>query len=277
MKRAALINDLSGVGRCSLTVALPIVSACGYECAVLPTAVLSNHTGFESYTFYDFTDHMPDYIKCWENLGLDFDIIYSGFFGSAVQAMITDEFMSKFGKNAVKLVDPVLGDNGELYSTCSLQTLEYMRHLVSSADIITPNLTELCAVSGNDYPKKGFTVAQIENMCKATGAQCVVVTGLESATVPEIKEGRISNLIYQTGKTVLTDNEKFPVTYCGTGDVFASVISGVVLKTQNIVRAVKTAADFVEICAKDTYNNNGDRLYGMQFENKLGLLKEYCI
>ncbi len=277
MKRAALINDLSGVGRCSLTVALPIVSACGYECAVLPTAVLSNHTGFDSYTFYDFTDHMPDYIKSWEKLGLTFDVIYSGFFGSAAQAKITNDFMLKFGKNSLKLVDPVLGDNGVLYDTCGREILVHMRDLVSKANIITPNLTELCALCGTDYPEKKITLDRVEEMCKNLGAECIVVTGLENAFVSEIEKGRISNLVYQNGKVCLTDNKKFPVTYCGTGDVFASVICGVALSAKSIAESVKIAADFVEICAQKTYNNNGDKLFGMQFEDKLGLLKEYCL
>lgn len=271
MKRAALINDLSGIGRCSLTVALPIISACGHECAVLPTAVLSNHTGFDSYTFFDFTEHMKGYIDCWEKLGLSFDMIYSGFLGSAFQADIAIDFFSRFGQSAVKLVDPVLGDGGLLYDTCG-DIICQMKKLACLADIITPNLTELSALNGTPYPKNGITLAEIEQMCRKIGVDNIVVTGLEHETVPEIGAGHISNLIYKRGNTDITDNEKFPISYCGTGDVFASVLCGLVMKDKEFSASVRAAADFVELCVRDTYNNQGKKLYGIQFEDKLNLL-----
>ena len=117
MKCAALINDLSGIGRCSLTVALPIVSSLGFECAVLPTALLSNHTGFDKFTFCDFTEHMREYMDCWENLGARFDPVYSGFLASVEPNDITLEFMSPFGENAVQVIDPVMSDDGKIYTT----------------------------------------------------------------------------------------------------------------------------------------------------------------
>lgn len=275
MKRAALINDLSGVGRCSLSVALPIVSACGHECAVLPTALLSNHTGFEHYTFYDFTEHMRGYIDCWEELGISFDMVYSGFLGSGVQADITLNFIERLGKGAVRLVDPVLGDNGVLYDTCGDVT-EHMRRLIRAADVITPNLTELCALCGEEYPESPISIAEIERMCSRLPTECIVVTGLERDTVLEIEHNRVANLICENGSITLTDNEKFPAAYCGTGDVFASVLCGGLTSGVKLTAAVRAAADFTQMCVQDTYNNGSygkDKLYGMQFEDKLNLLK----
>lgn len=203
MKRAALINDLSGVGRCSLSVALPIVSACGHECAVLPTALLSNHTGFENYTFFDFTEHMRGFIDCWEQLGISFDLIYSGFLGSGIQADITLELIDRLGKNAVRLVDPVLGDNGRLYDTCS-DISEHMRKLIRAADVITPNLTELCALCKREYPESPIQIADIEQMCSQLPVDSIVVTGLEQDTVLEIPPCRVANLVYESGSITIT-------------------------------------------------------------------------
>ena len=274
MKRVALINDLSGVGRCSLTVALPVVSAFGHECAVLPTAVLSNHTGFDDYTFFDFTRYMRDYIESWKKLGISFDTVYSGFLGSGLQADITLEFMAYFCKNAVKLVDPVLGDNGELYDTCGGDMISHMRALVRASDVITPNLTELCALAGADYPSDGIAIEKVCSMCGRIDTQSIVVTGLEHDIIPDIGEGKIANLVYENGKADITENKKLPASYCGTGDVFASVLCGGITGGAGLLKAVRSAADFVERCVRDTYNNHGDRLYGVQFEDKLNLLKE---
>jgi pyridoxine kinase len=276
MKRAALINDLSGVGRCSLSVALPIVSACGHECAVLPTALLSNHTGFENYTFFDFTEHMRGFIDCWEQLGISFDMIYSGFLGSGIQADITLELIDRLGKNAVRLVDPVLGDNGRLYDTCS-DISEHMRKLIRAADVITPNLTELCALCKREYPESPIQIADIEQMCSQLPVDSIVVTGLEQDTVLEIPPCRVANLVYESGSITITDNEKFPAAYCGTGDVFASVLCGGLTSGKTLTAAVCAAADFTQKCVRDTYNNGNygkDKLYGVQFEDKLNLLKE---
>lgn len=277
MKRTALINDISGIGRCSLTVALPIISACGHECAVLPTAVLSNHTGFDDYTFYDFTGHMRSYIDCWRKLGVSFDAVYSGFLGSCAQADITLEFMSEFGAGALKLVDPVLGDGGRLYDTCGGKMLYDMKRLAGAADVITPNLTELCALAGADYPTVGTTFDEIERMCAEIGCNNIIVTGLEHETVPQIGGDRIVNLIWDGGCSDITENKRIETAYCGTGDVFASVLCGVLTSGAELKNAVRIASDFVEKCVEDTYKNHGNRLYGIQFENNLSLLKEYLL
>ena len=152
MKRVALINDLSGIGRCSLAVALPIISVMGHECASLPTAILSNHTAFDDYTFYDFTDKMHGFIDCWQKLGVGFDTVYTGFLGSVHQIDIAIDFIDDFGKDAIKLVDPVMGDDGKIYDTYTEEMRKHLKRLVHKADIITPNLTELCELCDTPYP-----------------------------------------------------------------------------------------------------------------------------
>lgn len=273
MKRAALINDLSGIGRCSLTVALPIVSAMGFECAVLPTALLSNHTGFDKFTFFDFTEYMRGYMDCWENLNARFDTVYSGFLGSVEQIDITLEFMSRFGNGALKLVDPVMGDNGRIYTTYTPEMCEHMRRLVASADVITPNLTELCVLCSQEYPDSPVTTDSIVSLCKKldSGAD-IVVTGLETGVVKDIPQGVISNIVYQNGNYSVISNKKVPTLYCGTGDVFASVLCGGCGRGLDLKSAVKKASDFVELCTRDTYADNGDKLYGVRFEDKLTTL-----
>ncbi len=278
MKRAALINDLSGIGRCSITVALPIMSALGYECAVLPTAILSNHTAFDKFTFVDFTDNMHEYMDCWQALDARFDVVYSGFLGSEHQIDITLEFMSRFGKDALKVVDPVMGDDGKIYSTCTDALLSHMRRLVKNADVITPNLTELCVLCGEKYPQN-ITLDGVADLCKRLyekGPYDIVVTGLESSVVSDCPQNKISNLVFENGKSVLVSNEKVPFLYCGTGDVFASVLCGVLANTGSLVKSVKTAADFVETCTKSTYENGGQKLFGIQFEDKMHILTELC-
>ncbi len=276
MKRIALINDLSGVGRCSLTVALPVLSAMGHECAALPTAVLSNHTGFEKFTFYDFTDKMPEYIDCWESLDLHFDAIYSGFLGSARQIDITLDFIKRFGKDAIKTVDPVMGDNGSVYATCDSELQRHMLRLVAAADVITPNLTELCVLSGRDYPEKGAKLCDVKDMCAALqsgGVRDIVVTGLTPELFPELESG-VANLVCSGGGYTLIGESRVPVNYCGTGDLFASVLCGALTSGMSLIAAVRRAASFTSLCVKDTQRRGGGVLYGVMFEDKLKYLWE---
>ena len=153
VKRVAAIHDLSGFGRASLTAIIPILSSMGVQVCPLPTAILSNHTGgFDTFSFVDFTDHMQDYIDHWKELNIDFDCIYSGFLGSERQIEIVSGFIDDFGtKDNMVVIDPVLGDNGNLYSTMDQGLVEGMKHLVTKADIITPNFTEVSLLLGEEY------------------------------------------------------------------------------------------------------------------------------
>lgn len=268
MKKVALINDLSGIGRCSLTVALPIISAMGHECAAFPTAILSNHTGFDHYTFYDFTEHLKDYADCWQKLETKFDTVYSGFLGSEHQVDITIDFMDRFGRYALKLVDPVMGDDGVIYDTFSASMREHIKRLVKRADIITPNLTELCELCGKEYVKV-TTLEAIKDMCASIGVKKVVVTGLDSTSVAEIEDGVIVNFVYDGGNSYCVKNKKTPVMYCGTGDTFASVLCGALTDGKSLEDAVKLASAFTADATEYTYKNGGEKLYGIAFEKML--------
>ncbi len=270
MKRVALINDLSGIGRCSLSVAMPIISVMGHECAALPTAVLSNHTAFDNYTFFDFTDNMQSFIDCWRELGISFDTVYSGFLGSRAQIDIAISFIDVFGKDAIKLVDPVMGDEGKIYDTYTDDMRRDMKLLVKLANIITPNLTELCELCNEAYPSDKTSLCDIEKMCRSLGVQKIVVTGLCSDTVRDIDDGFVANFVYDNGRTYTVKNKKTPVMYCGTGDTFASILCGALTRGDTLEDAVKLASEFTAECTEYTYKAGGDKLYGIMFEKMLG-------
>lgn len=269
MKRVALINDLSGIGRCSLSVAMPIVSVMGHECAALPTAILSNHTAFDEYTFFDFTDKMQSFTDCWKKLGTRFDTVYTGFLGSREQIDIAIDFINGFGESALKLVDPVMGDDGKIYDTYTDEMRRDMRLLAHKADVVTPNLTELCELCETDYPKDKITLYNIEKMCECVGVKNIVVTGLSDETVCDIDSGLVANFVYEDGKTYIVHNKKTPVMYCGTGDVFASILCGALTRGDSLSEAVRLASDFTAECTAYTYCEGGDKLYGIMFEKML--------
>jgi len=274
MKRVALINDLSGIGRCSLSVAMPIVSVMGHECAALPTAILSNHTAFDDYTFFDFTDRMHSFIECWQKLGTRFDTVYTGFLGSREQIDIAIDFIDTFGDGALKLVDPVMGDDGKIYDTYTDDMRRDMKLLSHKADIITPNLTELCELCEADYPTGRTTLSHIADMCSHLGVKSIVVTGLTSETVSDIDDGVIVNFVYDDGATYTVENKKTPVMYCGTGDVFASIVCGALTRGDSLEGAVRLASDFTAECTRYTYGQGGGKLYGIMFEKMLYKLIE---
>ena len=240
----------------------------GHECAAFPTAILSNHTGFDDYTFYDFTEHLNGFCDCWQKLGVKFDTVYSGFLGSEHQVDITIEFMDKFGAGALKLVDPVMGDDGVIYDTFSESMREHIKRLVKRADIITPNLTELCELCGTEY-MKSTTLKSIENMCASLSIDKIVVTGLSKSSVPELCDGEIVNFVYDGGNSYCIKNKKTPVMYCGTGDTFASVLCGALTSGNSLEQAVITASTFTAEATEHTYKNGGQKLYGIAFEKML--------
>ena len=278
LKRVALINDLSGFGRCSLGVNLPIISVFGHECCSLPTAILSNHTGFDNYSFFDFTDEMTDYYKNWSKLNIKFDCIYSGFLGSEKQIDITADFFRIFGENAIKIVDPVMGDNGKSYSTYTDKMKSNMKHLCQFADIITPNFTELMILLNKPYPTEKVSIKDIEKdilKLSKMGPSYIVVTGINSDITYNIENRKILNLGYdkKIDKFFCIEKEHILSSYCGTGDVFTSVLCGAYLKGYSFIKSVDKAAEFVKKCTKYTYENGGDILCGIQFEKHLKELK----
>jgi pyridoxine kinase len=271
----AAINDLSGFGRCSLTVAMPILSVMGLQCCPLPTSILSNHTGYESYYFKDFTDDMSPYIAEWQKLGLEFSAVFTGFLGSAKQADIVCEFIRdvKKQKNEKPLifVDPVMGDNGSAYATCDTTLCESMKKLVGQADVITPNITEACLLLGRDYCGERIDEAKALKLVKALaelGSGKVVLTGVRS------KVGTVANLAYDSEKNHFYWVEEPAVEpfYNGAGDVFSSVLCGYLMTGQDMQSALEKAAFFVYVAAKNTAAAGGTVRDGIMFEKYLKML-----
>lgn len=270
-KKIAVINDISGYGRCSLTVAIPILSVMGIQCCPVPTAILSNHTEFPVYFFDDYTAKMRDYIGKWEELGLEFDAISSGFLGSAEQIEIVLEFVEKFRSEHTHIfIDPVMGDHGKLYATYTEEMCEEMKQLVSYADIVTPNITEACFLTGTPYKENGWTRKELLNMAmmlQLMGAKSVVITG--------VREGSFyTNVVLERGcqdasyvKAKSSGNQR-----PGTGDVFSSVLAGAVLSGKNLRDATKMAALFVRDCITKSDELKIPHSNGVCFEEILGKL-----
>ncbi len=186
-KKIAVINDFSGFGRCSLTVSIPIISAMKIQCCALPTAILSNHTGYEDYFFDDYTDKMKAYYMKWEKLGLKFDGIYSGFLGSEKQAKIVEDFIERFSnENTVVTVDPAMADNGKMYATIDERLCREMKNLIPLSHIITPNLTEACILTDTAYHDDEYSIGEIEEIAdrlEKMGAKKIVITGIVKACI----------------------------------------------------------------------------------------------
>lgn len=262
----AIVNDISGFGRCSITVALPILSAMKIQCGILPTAILSNHTEYPEYTFFDFTDYMDEYLKKWKNLRFQFDGIYTGYLGSKDQISIIKNMLTAFSFEKI-IVDPVMGDNGSLYPAYTLEMCNALKQLVTCATVTTPNLTELCILTDTPY-RIDFTENEILEMCKklhSHGPKQIIVTGIK-------KGAQIGNAIY--------NNETFEILYHrqilplrpGTGDVFASIIAGESLHNTSLRDAVQKATSFIQHCLTTSSDMDIPLNDGVCFEEHLHML-----
>lgn len=244
-KKIAVINDLSGFGRCSLAVSLPIISAMGIQCCPLPTSVFSNHTGFDSFFFDDYTEKMEPYMEEWKKLNLRFSGICTGFLGSVRQIDLVIRFLEYFKtEDNLVIVDPVMGDYGKVYATYTGALCQEMKRLVKYADILTPNLTEACILTDTPYQdrwKKKELAAMAEKL-HAMGPDKIVITGIPQG-------GYIANHCYETGKEpVILRTLKAGTQRSGTGDIFASIIAGDAVKGVEFERSVKRASNFVKKC-----------------------------
>ncbi|PHV69204.1 pyridoxine kinase [Sporanaerobium hydrogeniformans] len=246
MEKIAVINDLSGIGRCSLNVAISIVASCGLQPCPLPTALLSNQTGFKTFSFLDFTPYMREYFEHWKQIGYDFDGIYSGFLGSKQQVELIIEFIKLFKKEAtLVLIDPVMGDNGMLYSIYEKDYPSYMKKLISYAEVITPNKTEFALLTGYDWSwgvdkEKIYTYAK---ELSKLGPKQIVITGVGQSEGSQI----VSNLGMDFNKNEFFE-EKVAyngISYSGTGDIFASILAGQLTKGKSLRKAVQTASTFI--------------------------------
>lgn len=266
-KRIAAIHDLSGFGKCSLTVALPILSAAGIETCALPTAVLSTHTGgISGYTYRDLTADMRPFIQHWKSLNIKFDAIYNGFLGSFEQLEIVKEFFDTFKtKDNLILVDPVMADNGELYRIFKPEFAQGMRSLCKKADIIVPNLTEAALLLNEPYHPGPYTQAYIENILKKLsrlGPEKVVLTGVY------LKEEELgaATYDYKTGIIEFVLTQKIPGYYHGTGDIFASALLSALLNNFSLNEAAQIAVNFTADSIRRTYKAKTDYRFGVNFE-----------
>ena len=268
--KVAAINDMSGVGRCSLTIAIPVLSVMGVQCCPLPTAILSRHTGFESFYFKDLTEILPQYIENWKESKIEFDAIYSGFLGSYEQIRITEELIKAYDKKPLCIVDTVMGDNGHIYSTYTEEMCTEMKRLVSLADVITPNVTEACHLTGTEYTGENISLKIAEQLAEKLceiGTKSVVITGIDNGDT-------LVNFIYENGKATPVSIPKSKKVFSGTGDIFASVLTGSLVKGNSLITATKTASDYIYRCLEFTIKNNTPVSEGVLFEPLLYTLGE---
>jgi len=270
LPRVAAVHDMSCFGRCSLTVIIPVLSCMGIQVCPLPTAVLSSHLGgFSNLAFYDFTHHMPAFFQHWKQENITFDCIYSGFLASEAQIDVLHGFINEFSHNApLIMVDPVMGDGGKLYSTYTPSMQEKMKTLVKRANIITPNYTEACFLLGEPYLEKGSDIETIKKWLKRLadfGPEIIVMTGIPFA------EDKIINMAYEAKNNIFWEirSDYIPARYPGTGDIFASVLLGGLIKGESLLDSMKKAADFVELAIKATYHRNAPTREGVLLESVL--------
>lgn len=262
-KKILTIQDISCVGQCSLTVALPIISACGIETCVLPSAVLSTHTaGFSGYTFRDLTEDMPSINEHWKKEGIKFSAIYTGYLGSTKQISYVEDIMNDAAtEDCVKIVDPAMADNGNLYPGFDAEFVEAMKGLCGKADYILPNITEACFLTDTEY-KTEYDRAYIDELLQklaALGCKNIIFTGISYA--PD-KTGVV---VYEDGKYSYYEHEKLPNSCHGTGDIYASSFVGAYVRGKSAYEAAKIAADYTVECIKATAKED-NHWYGAKFE-----------
>lgn len=268
VKRIAAVNDLSGFGRCSLTVSIPVLSAMGFQVCPLPTAVLSAHTGYPNPLVRDFTADMEGFLAHWESLGLTFACGYTGYLGNERQADILEPFLKRLrDQGALRLVDPAMADNGKLYSSCTPALVQAMARLVALANVATPNLTELCLLTGSDYAavmadeNRHGVVEQKARQLLTHGCETVVVTGVVSGDI-------IENCVLPAvdADPVWVSGHRVDRHFAGTGDLFASVLCGWLLRGYDLVQAVEKTTDFVCRTTAHTAEMDTNGQDGIAFE-----------
>ena len=265
-KKIAVINDFCGFGRCSIAASLPIISALKIQCCPLPTSVFSNHTGFDSFHFTDYTQHMNPYIDEWVKLDLHFSGILTGFLGSPEQIHIVKRFLELFKEDSnITVIDPVMGDYGNLYPTYSPKLAEQMSSLVPYADILTPNLTEACILTNTEY-KKDISEKELENICEklsSMGPKKIVISGLE-------RDNDLENFIFEQGKNpqIIREHKVGPCR-SGTGDVFSSIIAADAVNGVDFTDSVKHASSFIAKVLRRTVELDLPKTDGICFEEYL--------
>ena len=268
-KRVLTIQDISCVGQCSLTVALPIISACGIETSVLPSAVLSTHTmGFTGFTFRDLTEDMPGICAHWKKEGLTFDGIYTGYLGSAKQIeYVKDIVAATAAEGCLVVIDPAMADNGKLYPAFDMAFVEEMKKLCAGANYLLPNITEACLLTGMEY-RTEYDEAYIDALVtglRDLGAENVILTGVSYS------KGHTGVLVFENGEKQYYEHQQIAGGIHGTGDIYASAFVGAKLRGKTAYEAAKIAANYVVECILES-KKDPDHTYGARFEPVLGKL-----
>ncbi|MBC8584141.1 pyridoxamine kinase [Youxingia wuxianensis] len=271
--KVAAIHDLSGLGKCSLTSAIPILAAMGVQACPLPTAALSNQTGFQSFSCVDLTDYMSPFAHEWKKQGVQFDGIYTGFLNDLRQVKITEDFIKDFRTpHTLVLIDPVLGDNGHLYPVFDQAMSQRIKQLIRYGDIITPNLTEACLLTDSDYKiYSSFTDISpfwhLAQQLAEIGPKIVVISGIHQGA-------NICNLAYDArdNSRFIVKNRRIGANFSGTGDILAAILCGGLVRKQPLKTILEKAALLLEKAVDETCTEQTDPNEGIAFENYLYLL-----
>ena len=271
MKRIVTVQDISCVGKCSLTVALPIISAMGVEASILPTAVLSTHTMFSRFTCKDLTDQIQPIAEHWKEEQMQFAAIYTGYLGSFEQIDLMKAFFEQFKtQDNLVFVDPAMADNGKLYPAFDEKFAKYMATLCAKADVIVPNITEACFMTGTEY-RETYDEAYVKDLLQKLSAMGPAVSILTGVSFEAGKTG-VMGYDKKTDSYHYYCHEKLPVSFHGTGDVFSSTCVGAMVRGMNWQDAVKVAADYTAECIRLTLEDADKPWYGVNFEQAIPYL-----
>ena len=281
--RLAMINDIAGFGRCSTTVSLPVISVMKVQVCPVPTSVLSNHLGFPLCHFDDYTSHMRDYIKVWGELGLTFDGLYCGFLGNEEQIDIVREFVKMF-RPPLFLLDPVMGDHGRAYSSITETHVQKMKELLPLADIITPNITEACLLTGTPWKDREWTMPELSGLCErladicqqesvSSGEASVGTVSSASIVITGIRQGdSLVNFLWDDGVYTTVSTPIAGASRPGTGDIFASILAADAVRGETLLTSVQKAANFVGLCIAGSEKAGTPVQEGVVFEKYLTAL-----
>lgn len=281
--RLAMINDIAGFGRCSTTVSLPVISVMKVQVCPVPTSVLSNHLGFPLCHFDDYTSHMRDYIKVWNELGLTFDGLYCGFLGNEEQIDIVREFVEMF-RPPLFLLDPVMGDHGRAYSSITETHVQKMKALLPPADIITPNITEACLLTGTPWKDGEWTMQELSGLCErladicqqesvSSGEASVGTVSSASIVITGIRQGdSLVNFLWDDGVYTTVSTPIAGASRPGTGDIFASILAADAVRGETLLTSVQKAANFVGLCITGSEKAGTPVQEGVVFEKYLAAL-----
>lgn len=262
--RILTIQDMSSIGRCSLTVMLPIISALQCQAIPLATAVLSNHLDYPYFEIVDLSDHLTAFMDCWEKNNIDFNAIVSGFLASPEQIHLVEEAINRFGKDKMIIVDPAMADDGRLYSIYTPEMVKAMRHLISRAYIVKPNYTEACFLLDIPYSTNPISNDELQDMCRKLyqlGPELVIMTSVPSETHATIAvyEGTIDKVSTYSIPLI-------PVKATGTGDIFTSVLSGAIMRGYSVHEAAQLAMNFTTKSIQATVDTVKSMKHGIAFE-----------